>query len=403
MDLLEEALVARVKQGKLPLPPFPPVAAKLARVLSRADFELDQVVALMKSDAALAGAVLKVANSVAYSRGQEIATLPGAVMRIGARELSRHVLASGLQQAFGSPGPLSGLRRRVWRESLASAFVCQTLAKAGGHGSGELEFTAGLLHDVGKVVALSLLEELFKGKQAGPREESEWWALVERFHLELGMVLAAQWQLPKEIEAVVLGHHEGPTGELLMRQVRVADEVVALLESKPCVTEADLKELGRLTSAECAALAQALPQLPALIEAFAPTPAPETKWASVVVRLSRIARLAGPGREVAIVGAAHGPVKAELFEVGPLEFRVRAAVEAKANLLVQVKVSPELSMSANVVASEREGNRHEWTLRPYALSESTSRQWERFHLDVTKEAAAPVYEEKQLFLRRVLV
>jgi HD-like signal output (HDOD) protein len=398
VDQLEEALVARVKKGKLPLPPFPPVAAKLARVLSRTDYELDQVVALLKSDAALAGSVLKVANSAAYARGQAVSTLPGAVMRIGARELSRHVLASGLQQAFGSPGPLSGLRRRAWRESLACAFICQTLAKAAGSPTGELEFTAGLMHDAGKVVALALLEELFQSKDAAPREEPEWWALVERFHTELGMVLAAHWELPKPIEAVMANNGDGP----LMRQVRLAGEGVALLESKPCVSAADLSRLG-LSAQECTALAAALPQVPGLLEAFSPPPAQESRWGSVVVRLSRIARLAGPGRDVTVTGAAAGVQRAELFEVGPLEFRVRAGAEAKANLLVQVTVSPELSVSANVVASEPDGQRHQWTLRPYALSEAAAKQWERFHLDVAKEAAAPVYEEKQLFLRRVIV
>lgn len=140
---------------------------------------LAQVVDAVKVDPLLAAAVLRIANSASHSRGQPTTSLFTAITRIGEKELARLALASGLGVASTGAGPLLALRRGAMQDALTSALICERLAPEFGLDAEHL-FLEGLLHDVGRLVALATLELILaQHPKAPPMEPAAWLVLAQ--------------------------------------------------------------------------------------------------------------------------------------------------------------------------------------------------------------------------------
>jgi hypothetical protein len=149
-----------------------------------------------------------------------------------------------------------------------AAQVAEWLAEAGPAEAGDA-FVAGLLHDLGKVPVISAAEDLLRAHPgADTRTEEGWWALVEGCHLEAGRRLAQAWGLPPSLQDVISRHHDEEAPGALFEVVRLADEVVLLLDGAPGVPAERLKALPRLSDAQAELLARKLPLLPAYLDAF---------------------------------------------------------------------------------------------------------------------------------------
>jgi hypothetical protein len=107
---LDEAITDLMARDAVEIPPYPAVAMKIERLVGGGDFGLDELARLVASDQSLAADVLRCANSAAFSRGGPVASVPQAVARIGAGELSRIAFASALSGRALARGPLSLLR-----------------------------------------------------------------------------------------------------------------------------------------------------------------------------------------------------------------------------------------------------------------------------------------------------
>jgi hypothetical protein len=184
-------------------------------------------------------------------------------------------------------GALVLLRRMAWIEGLAGAAVCQELARLRGLRTEEA-FTLGLLHDFGKIVAISGLEALLEsGAAGGSFGRDDWEAVVERQHVALGRLLAARWRLPRVIAEVIAAHHgdgAGCSDPRLLAVVRASDQVVQLLLTRARVTEADLASVALLEPSERAPVAAVLEQIPDFVAAF------ETPAAAAVVATPQVAQ-----------------------------------------------------------------------------------------------------------------
>jgi HD-like signal output (HDOD) protein len=274
---LERAVEEAASRGDLAVPPYPAVVLRVQEVMARKGFGLAEMAAIIAADASLAADVLRCANSVIYRRGAPVMDLSQALGRIGVQQATRLLLASGLARQAQAIGPLALLRRMAWIEGLASAAVCQSLARQRGLRTEEA-FTLGLLHDFGKIVAVSGLETLLA---AGPPvegvERQAWASVVERHHQRIGALVAARWRLPPLVGQIIELHHgaKGPCSDPPLLEVVVAsDEVVALLLARDRVAEEDLAALPSVHPSERGPLCQVLEQAPDLVAAFETGPGP---------------------------------------------------------------------------------------------------------------------------------
>ncbi|MFN8587117.1 MAG: response regulator [Candidatus Eisenbacteria bacterium] len=200
------------KIGKLP-----PVPSVYARLTSRLDdpsvsvFELGRIVA---EDPALSAQVLKIANSAYFSGGHPVTQIAAAAARLGTRLLRSLVLTAEVYSRLPiSPFMVERLER-LQRHSSFVARIASTLEP--GVAWKDDAFTAGLLHDTGKLLMASqepvLHERIVReAEQSGRCEHEVELEMLGAHHGTLGACLLGMWGLPSPILDAVRLHHELPT------------------------------------------------------------------------------------------------------------------------------------------------------------------------------------------------
>jgi HD-like signal output (HDOD) protein len=380
---LEQAVEVRCASGEHKVPPYPAVALRVQETMGRKGVGLGEVAGLIGADAALAADVLRCANSVMYRRGEPVIDLTQALARIGVQQVMRLLVASGLAGHAQAVGPLVLLRRMVWIEGLASAAVCQELARARGLRAEEA-FTLGLLHDFGKIVSISCLEGLVeerKIREAFPR--AAWEALVERQHVRMGLHTAARWRLPPLVHEVIAAHHGGQgacSDERLLEVVRLGDAVVKLLLDKAHVSGADLAGVAGLTPAERERLAGVLEHVPDFVAAFE-TPASAASVATPCIAQPETT-LAQPGRPLRLGVSVSVTRRPRLFtstSVSDAGMVLTGDEPLPENRLLEAKIYAEQPFSLWVLATlcRRDGAGWRVEVQPFALTGELRDLWAR--------------------------
>lgn len=209
------------------------------RVISQIHDPLTDAADLAKTigeDPVLAMRVLRAANSAFYGGLKEVTDLRTACARLGMKSVASLMWAAMGHDFYGRANGLFADRLAVlWRHALATAHAAETLAANVPIAHGESAFLAGLVHDVGKVVLLDLLNNrstpaIDRVKQS-PDAVSE---LLDRWHPLAGLHVVQYMQLPDEIRAPTYFHHaleQMPDGEegLRCHLVAVADDLAAWL------------------------------------------------------------------------------------------------------------------------------------------------------------------------------
>lgn len=380
---LEVALEEEVSRGAVRVPPYPATALKLQKVLSAEDYSTQQLVEAMSADPVFTANLLRLANSPFYKRGAEVTSLTVAVQRIGARELTRLAMASTVSKLSQDTGPLHPIRRRLWRESLSSAMVCEMLSRLDHTDEGE-GFVAALLHDVGKLLVVGAIEDLWhRMPELEARDEAAWLELIERFHVAFGEVLALRWGLPGVLGAVLTTHHDWPdTLGPLTRRVVISDAIVALMEAHADVSIEALQELG-LSPAHAQSMAELIPRVPVAINAFE---SKEPAAPASLVKPKVTAQASSSAFVVEVPGEHSWPIE----HVDSHGLVAKTDKSLAPNLLFELSVQPQgLHFWAIVQSCEpKTGGGWVANLRPFALAPEDARQWAALTKMVKQPAAA---------------
>ncbi len=250
---LEALVVDLIKRDNVNIPPYPVVAMRLERLLQEDDYSMGDLQRVIGGDPVLAATILRYANSAAFRGVTPASTLEAAITRIGAKEVSKIALATSIGAHAIVSGCLSPLRRLYWRMGMTSALLCRALAYWRKQGPEEA-FICGLLHDFGRVVATACFEEVItRTRDARILPEAMWETYVDRFHIELGLVTAARWNLPPLICGVIMAHHtpeSDPEHRPMIDIVNTCDAVAELLNKEPSPTVESLVALNLLRSGE---------------------------------------------------------------------------------------------------------------------------------------------------------
>lgn len=265
---LENELIARVTGGRYTAPPFPQVAMKL-RALIEAQADFAAIAKVVAADGALAAALLSRANSANFAGRQPATTINAALSRLGTKEIVALALASSLGARFQKEGLLSPIRFRVWRDSLVAANLAREIANERKMDAEEA-FTAALVHDLGKIIALTILEELSKADDSiAQMEQSKWLDLVNNHNTPIGLVVSKKWNLPKSIvEAIDAEHQDSP----MPKAVHLSLEISRLLSRHGIMTEEDLDRFSFETDEEKTRVWNFLGQVAEIVAAFVNAP-----------------------------------------------------------------------------------------------------------------------------------
>ena len=231
-DALESLL-----DGVKHLPPTPALLIKLIELFRDSDHDVDAIVGLMRQEPALTAEVLRRCNSSFFGGENPVTDVRQAVFRVGFFEIYRlSVALFGMQSMTKAKAANCIPVEELWKHAATTAIVAGTLARDLGESEG-IAFTAGLLHDVGKIgIRDSVLSK------PGKLDDEEF--AVMKSHPGVGEgILRPVGQLADVIPGVV-SHHErfdgkgypkGLKGEeipLMGRIIGVADAFDAMTSDR---------------------------------------------------------------------------------------------------------------------------------------------------------------------------
>ncbi|MDD2366632.1 MAG: HDOD domain-containing protein [Desulfuromonadaceae bacterium] len=234
IELIDEHL-----QGDLQdLPVFNSVAVKLQQMLVRRDFRMESVIEMISEDQSLASQVLKVANSSYYAGLSSIATIKDAIVRLGAQEVANMAMMASQFEIYQSENEyLNQSMQKLWIHSLSCATGAKWLARKIGYSNLISEsFMAGLLHDIGQLALLKVLEDVHKSKEAkGAFSETLINEILDRMHEEVGYRLMNSWSLPESYCNIAINHHkeEFDGNDILLNIVRLSDKACKKIGKSP--------------------------------------------------------------------------------------------------------------------------------------------------------------------------
>ena len=211
-----EQILDHVKD--LPSPPH--VACKLMELLRSSVKNNQEVVQIIQHDAAITAKLLKTCNSAFWARGEPLGSVDAALMRLGYQEVLRIVTAVSVGSSLARENKGYGVSaKELWHHSVVAAIATQKLAGMVKKPmiDPSLAFTAGLVHDIGKIVlSQSLLPQVDavrgcveKDGKSMLEAESE---VLGVTHAEIGGCLLARWKLPPMVVEAVQNHHKPPLG-----------------------------------------------------------------------------------------------------------------------------------------------------------------------------------------------
>ena len=207
-EQVERILNAAIAEGTLDLPPPPQIASEVMRLTrgdavtgEAGDTSAVELAQLIQRDVALAGQVMRVANSALYARRTPVVTLPQAIAWLGIREIRNIAFAVAVQGQVFSSAYFNHSINELWRESVITGLFAQEIARLKRRNV-ESAYLCGLLHRIGMAVILNRVGSAVVRHNITP-QPAQVLQLAARHEARVGTHLAIAWNLPPTVSAAI--------------------------------------------------------------------------------------------------------------------------------------------------------------------------------------------------------
>ncbi len=220
----------------LDLPSLPAVVMELLSSIDAQDVDISVLAKKVSYDQALMAKTLRLANSPVYGLQVKVTTLSQAITFLGFQATRNLIIAAAVTGCFAE-GKCGGFDYKAfWRHSIATAACAKVLARRMKFNQ-DYAFTAGLLHDIGRLVLVTSFPEQY-AKAIAYRKEHDCELLeAERHvlgvdHVAAGIALAGHWNFSDTMRLAIAHHHdpEAPGAGFLATIVHVANAIVHALD-----------------------------------------------------------------------------------------------------------------------------------------------------------------------------
>ncbi|MBP8980962.1 MAG: HDOD domain-containing protein [Syntrophobacterales bacterium] len=230
-----EKILLSIKQ----LPAFPTIVHKVSELLKNDDYDVNEVVNVIKYDQAITANILKISNSAYFGVRQKIKSIHDAVIYLGQKNLLRALQTVTVSRIFAKRNAGYGMKTaELWEHSVSVALMSQILSRKIIRKEDAVLYTAALLHDVGKLVMGEYVQEssqqIFAIMSSGEYSFLEAEEIVIGInHADLGGRIAVYWNFPPEIHDAIAYHHrpdrilEGDT--MIPSLVYIADQFCLMM------------------------------------------------------------------------------------------------------------------------------------------------------------------------------
>jgi HD-like signal output (HDOD) protein len=185
--------------NRLVLPTLPDIALKVREAVADPETSARELADIVITDAALSTRLIYVANSPLYRGNTEINNIQMAISRLGNKIVGSIITSLVMQQMFKpSTKLLESYFRKIWEHSIQVSSVSRALAAFTPHLNRDEAMLAGLIHQIGKLPILTLVENIPEFKDSPSRMDK----LLEKAHPAIGKLIMDTWSFPQELKAV---------------------------------------------------------------------------------------------------------------------------------------------------------------------------------------------------------
>ncbi|WP_446811259.1 HDOD domain-containing protein [Methylomonas sp. 2BW1-5-20] len=190
---------AELDANRLILPTLPDVAIKVRDAVSKGDATAQSLAEIIATDAAISARLIQVANSPLYRGTLEIKNIQMAVTRLGNNTIRTLITSLIMQQMFTpTTALLEGYFRSTWEQGVNVSAISRALSAFVPHLNADEAMLAGLIHQIGKLPILTLVEKIPEFRDSPSRLDK----LLEKAHPHVGKIIMNTWNFPEELKLV---------------------------------------------------------------------------------------------------------------------------------------------------------------------------------------------------------
>lgn len=206
IQILTPLIETLIDEGNIEVPMLPEVANKAVTIAQDPDSDANQMAQLISADQSLAGHVMRIANSAAYTPSASLVSLQQAIARLGMGLISEIAVAASIgTKMFHTPGFEQHIAY-IWRHALASALWAKEISRTCRRNV-ETSFLCALLHSIGRPVAVQTTLDLCQ-KQGLQIQAADVRTLEDSYHQKIAIQILDCWGMPELIKEVVEYFHD---------------------------------------------------------------------------------------------------------------------------------------------------------------------------------------------------
>ncbi len=200
------------------IPTLPALYTAVVSELQRLHVSTQRIGALVADDPAMSAKVLQLVNSPFFGCQMRVSDPAMAVQRLGLETVRGLVLSTHVFETFRRPTRGALNMEQLWQHASTVSALAGSLAQMDGVAGDVVQDarTAGLLHDVGKLLLVATLPVVSMRINERARRDARPTVELEReelgvTHAELGAYLLGLWGLPDAIVEATAWHHYPPS------------------------------------------------------------------------------------------------------------------------------------------------------------------------------------------------
>ncbi|MBF0376116.1 MAG: HDOD domain-containing protein [Desulfamplus sp.] len=241
------------------LNPIPQTALKIMRIVQKDNYSLSSIEKELQKDQVLAARTIQMCNSAIFAGKIRIETLKDALLILGETTLINSVITAAIKNYFNQSDAngYSMCRGGMFFHSVGCAVTSEIIAKITGKIEPKIAYTAGLLHDIGKVVLDQYVANLYPLFFRELHQKKADYLTAEQnilgiTHCETGVILAKKWCFSDLLIDVIKYHHDSQNSPIKNRNivsiVHIADLLMLRFNSIVQTDNTESENLNKILS-----------------------------------------------------------------------------------------------------------------------------------------------------------
>lgn len=193
--------------------PIPQVALKVLRIIEDGSFDICKVAEEVKKDQVISARTIQLCNSAMFSKRNDVISIDHALVFLGHDLFIKLVISAAVQSYYNQSGNGYSLcKGGLYHHAIGTAMIAEKIASMTGKAVPGVAYTAGLLHDIGKVVldqniaaAYPMFYRKFQDRQSEIIDVET--SILGTDHTRVGELLAKKWSMPESLTNVIRYHH----------------------------------------------------------------------------------------------------------------------------------------------------------------------------------------------------